>query len=199
MYEGRLDLARELVQESDEIHGRTGDVWGRAQTIGTLGAITRDEGDEQRAIPLVEQSAALALEAGVPWWQGGMLAEFAALSLNAGRIDEAERRARESLATADLLRDHVSRIFCVGILASIAPPSEATASKQGGLWAVVEEETGRWRRSGAGYAIAQRAEERGLLEGGRPGGSRPRLRRGSQAESRRRGLAGPGRRLVSRS
>ena len=150
MYQGRLDLARKLVEESDEIHDRTGHVWGRAQTIGTLGAIRRDEGDEQRALPLVEQSAALALEAGVPWWQGGMLAEHAALSLNAGELDEAERRARESLAIADELRDRAGRVFGVGLLATVAA-ERGQAERAGRLWGAIEDDDalaplGGWRR-----------------------------------------------------
>ena len=49
-----------------------------------------------------------------------MLAEFARPSLNAGRIDEAERRAREALAMAAELRDRAGRVFGVGLLATIA-------------------------------------------------------------------------------
>ena len=150
MYQGRLDLARELVDESDKIHARTGDVWGRAQTIGTLGAIKRDDGDEQGALPLLEQSAALALEAGVPWWQGGMLAERAALSLSAGELDEAERRARESLAIADELRDRAGRVFGVGLLAAVAA-ERGQAKRAGRLWGAIEDDDalaplGGWRR-----------------------------------------------------
>ena len=47
--EATSERARELVEDSDEIHRRTGDVWGLAQTTGTLGAIARDEGDERSA------------------------------------------------------------------------------------------------------------------------------------------------------
>ena len=47
MRRGDLERARELVEQSHEIHRRTDDLWGLAQTTGTLGAIARDEGDER--------------------------------------------------------------------------------------------------------------------------------------------------------
>jgi hypothetical protein len=117
---GRLDRARELVEESDRVHERTGDLWGRAQTIGTLGAIARDAREQERASLLIEQSAVTALGAGVPWWQGGMLAELAALALNLGRLDDADRRARAALTIADELRVRAGRVFGIGLLATIA-------------------------------------------------------------------------------
>ena len=82
---GDLERARELVESSHEIHGRTKNQWGLAQTLGTLGAIARDEDDEERAFELITQSAALARDVGVPWWEAGMYAELAQLSLRAGR------------------------------------------------------------------------------------------------------------------
>jgi len=96
------------VQASDQIHKRANDRWGEAQTVGTLGAIARDEGEADLAYELVAQSVTIAREVGdtgfVAWWTCGMLAELAALSLKARRIDEAEARARESLALAEELR-----------------------------------------------------------------------------------------------
>jgi hypothetical protein len=66
----RRDLARarDLVTESHRIHERRGDRWGQAQTIGTLGAIERDSGNEARAYELIAVSLTTAREAGVRWW-----------------------------------------------------------------------------------------------------------------------------------
>jgi hypothetical protein len=75
------------------------------ETTGTLGAIARDVGDDKRAYALISESAAAAREAGVEWWEGGMLAELAALALKAGRVEEAESHARQSLAIADRIHD----------------------------------------------------------------------------------------------
>ncbi len=109
----------------------------------------------------------------VIWWESGALAELACLSLNAGLVDEGDEHARAALAIADLLRDHASRIFGVGILAMVAA-ERGDRERAGRLWAVVEDEQvaaplGGWLR--------HRGGGRGTdAEGGRPG-LRPRLRR----------------------
>ncbi len=150
MWRDDLDRARELVEVSDEIHRRTGDLFGLAQTTGTLGAIARDEGDECSALELVHESAMLAGEAGVPWWESGALAELACLSLNIGLLEAGEAHARESLAIADRLRDRPGRIFGVGILARVAA-ERGQHERAGLLWGAIEEEDaiaplGGWRR-----------------------------------------------------
>ena len=136
---GDLDRAERLVKESDEIHRRNENRWGQAQTTGALGAIARERGDERAALGLVRQSAALAREVDVIWWESGALAELACLSLNAGLVEEGDGHARAALAIADLLRDHASRIFGVGILASVAA-ERGDGERAGRLWAVVEDE-----------------------------------------------------------
>jgi hypothetical protein len=79
-----------------------------------------------------------------------MLAELACLSIQAGRINEAESRAHQSLVIAEQLHDHAGRIFGVGLLAAIAAqrgePERAEA-----LWGAIEHEDavaplGGWRR-----------------------------------------------------
>jgi predicted ATPase/class 3 adenylate cyclase len=150
MWRGDLERARELVEASDEIHRRSGDMWGRAQTTGTLGAIARDEGDERSALDLVRESATLARAVEVPWWESGALAELACLSLNAGLLEKGEARARESLAIADKLRDRSGRIFGVGILARAAA-ERGQVERAGRLWGAIEDEDagaplGGWRR-----------------------------------------------------
>jgi hypothetical protein len=174
MWRGELDRARELVELSDAIHRRTGDVWGRAQTSGTLGAIARDEGDEHAALDLVRQSVELAREVRVAWWESGALAELACLCLNAGLLDEGEARARESLAIADQLRDRPGRIFGVGILARVAA-ERSQHERAGRLWGAIEDESagaplGGWRRHR--QACEDRIRELGgpEFEGGRPEG-----------------------------
>ena len=53
MRRGDLEQARALVDESQVIHEATGDLWGQAQTVGTLGAIARDSGDGDLAFELI--------------------------------------------------------------------------------------------------------------------------------------------------
>jgi predicted ATPase len=171
---GDLERARELVEASDAIHERLGDAWGRAQTTGTLGAVARDQGDERTAIELVRQSAELARDLGVVWWESGALAELACLLLNAGLVDESEARARESLVIADTLRDRPGRIFGVGIFAWLAA-ERGQAERAGRLWAAIEDDhsaapLGGWRRHRESCAsrlgvVAGSDFDRGRVEG----------------------------------
>jgi predicted ATPase/class 3 adenylate cyclase len=147
---GELERARELTEASDELYERSGEAWGRVLTAGVLGAIARDEGDVQRAFALIAEGAALAHEFRVVWWEGGLLAELASLSLNAGRVDEAEEHAGKSLALADELGDRPGRVFGVGLLACVAA-ERGEREHAGLLWGSIEEADavaplGGWRR-----------------------------------------------------
>jgi predicted ATPase/class 3 adenylate cyclase len=154
MVRGDLERARELVEEAHALHARKQEPVTRAfrlgEMTGTLGAIARDAGDDERAYALISESAAAAREAGIVWWEGGMLAELAALALNAGRLDEAEARARESLAIAESLRDRPGRVFGIGLLAWVAA-ARGEVERAARLWGAIEDEValaplGGWRR-----------------------------------------------------
>lgn len=150
MRRGELERARELVEASHRIHERRDDRWGQCQTVGTLGAIARDAADDTTASALIGQSRAIAREIGVPWWESGMLAELACLSLNAGRIEDAEMHARESLSLAEQLHDRPGRVFGVGLLATLAA-ERGEHARAGHLWGAIENEDavaplGGWRR-----------------------------------------------------
>jgi predicted ATPase/class 3 adenylate cyclase len=154
MRRGEFELARALVEESHALHEQVQDgrakKWRHAETTGTLGAIARDRGDAENARRLIAESAALARAAGVPWWEGGMLAELAALSFEAGHVEEAESRARESLVIADQLHDRAGRVFAVGLLARGAL-ERGQLERAGRLWGAIENEDagaplGGWRR-----------------------------------------------------
>ena len=103
-----------------------------------------------------------------------MLAELAMLSLQAGRIDEAEARARQSLVLAEASRDRPGRVFDVGVLATVAA-ERGDLLRAGRLWGAIEGEDagaplGGWRRHRAACekrvrAVASDDFERGLLEG----------------------------------
>ena len=175
---GELERARELVEASQAIHERNDDWWGKtwglAQTTGTLGAIARDLGDEQVAHELVGRSAVLARKVGVAWWESGALAELAALSLNAGRIDEAETHARESLSLAVVIADRAGRVFGTGLLARVAA-ERGQPERAGRLWGAIEGEhavapLGGWQRHRDSFEARIRQAggpefERGRTEG----------------------------------
>jgi predicted ATPase/DNA-binding SARP family transcriptional activator len=150
MRKGDLVAARELVDASLAIHQDTGNRWGLAQAIGTLGAIHRDEGDTARAVELIEQSAELAHEFGSRWWETGMLAELAHLDLEAGDVDRAEARARQALARFQAMGDRAGMVFGVGLLARVAAV-RGKADRAARLLAAVESDSsgaplGGWRR-----------------------------------------------------
>jgi predicted ATPase len=154
LWEGDFDRARELIEESHRLHDRD-EVpirrsFGLMSSTGGLGAIARDTGELERAAALLEESAALAREAGVEWWEGGMLAELACLELRASRLERAEELARESLAIADEIGDRPGRIFGVGLLAAVAAV-RGEAELAARLWSAVAQEDafaplGGWRR-----------------------------------------------------
>ena len=175
MRRGELVLAGELVEASHEIRDRHGDLWGQAQTTGTMGAIARDLGDPEKATGFLRRSVALAREAsGFGWWEGGMLAELAMLSLHANRMDDAEALAIDSLSLAEASHDRPGRVFDVGILATIAA-ERGDAVRAGRLWAAIENELagaplGGWRRHRAQCEVRIRAAagpdfDRGYSEG----------------------------------
>ena len=151
MRRGELDLAGELVEASHDIGSSHGDLWGQAQTTGTMGAIARDLGDPEKASEFLRQSVALSREAsGFGWWEGGMLAELAMLALHANRIDDAEALAIDSLRLAETSHDRPGRVFDVGIFAAIAA-QRGDAALAGRLWGAIENEQsgaplGGWRR-----------------------------------------------------
>jgi predicted ATPase/class 3 adenylate cyclase len=154
MRRSALERARELVEASHEIFEQEDDGWrrtfGQMLTTGTLGAIARDAGDYVRAFEQISRSAALAREVVWYWWEAGMLAELATLSLRAGGVDEGEVRARESLAIAEQERDRAGRVFGVGLLARVAA-ERGQLDRAGRLWGAIEEENavaplGGWRR-----------------------------------------------------
>jgi predicted ATPase/class 3 adenylate cyclase len=139
MQRQELERARELVEESHAIHERNADAWGLTQTVGTLGAIERDAGDEVRAYALIADSADRAKAVGVLWWHAGMLIELAALSLEAGRLEDAEVKARESLELANGMHDYGGRVFGVGVLACVAAERGDT-ERAGRLWGAIEDD-----------------------------------------------------------
>jgi hypothetical protein len=162
MRRGDLDRARELVTASNSIHeGRPrspAQTWGLAQTIGTQGAIARDAGDTALAKELLGRSAALAVEAGVPWWEGGIQAELACLALAAGGLQEAHERSISALRIARRAADRPGLVFAVAILARVSVEA-GDFRRAGGLWGSVEHldagaPLGGWRHHRATFAAS---------------------------------------------
>jgi predicted ATPase len=174
MRRGELEVATELAEQSLELHVQVGNPFGEAEAVGALGAIARDRGDDERAFELMERSAGIAGEAGIGWWVMGMLLELAQLDLRAGRIDDAERRAREGLRMATQMHDWGGRAFGVGLLACVAA-ERGEHERAGRLWGAIENDVvghpnGGWIRHRAAceervFAGASPALERGCAVG----------------------------------
>jgi len=153
---GDLETARTLVERSNTAHEHAGNHWGQAQAVGTLGAVARDAGDHANAYRLIEASSRMARDVGVHWWEGGMLAELANLALAAGRLDDAEANAMESLKLAQRAGDRSGRLFGVGLLARVAAERGDT-ERAATLWSAVRDQDGiaplgGWRRHRDAYA-----------------------------------------------
>ena len=151
MRRGDLITAQRLIDESDAIHESNGDAWGKAQTVGTRGAIARDAGDRAGAEAHLWRSVQYARDADkFQWWESGMLSEIAMLCLHSGRLDEAEQHAIRSLQLADANQDWGGRVFNVGILSTTAA-TRGESDRAGRLWGAIERELpgaplGGWRR-----------------------------------------------------
>ena len=78
------DEARALTTEALDIQRRLGDRRGEAVALGTLGSIAHHEGDDQRAVKLLEQSAELARETGFLWWRAQTLYELGEIAVESG-------------------------------------------------------------------------------------------------------------------
>jgi hypothetical protein len=79
-----------------------------------------------------------------------MLAELAALFLRAGRVEDSEAHARESLGIAGRLRDISGCVFGVGLLACVAA-EQGESERAGRLWGAIEDKVaaaplGGWQR-----------------------------------------------------
>jgi predicted ATPase/class 3 adenylate cyclase len=137
MRRGELELATELAEQSLALHVKVGNRFGEAEGLAALGAVARDRGDDERAFELMERSASITRELRIHWWVMGMLLELAQLDLRAGRIIDAERRAREALGMATEMRDWGGRVFGVGLLACVAA-ERGEHERAGRLWGTIE-------------------------------------------------------------
>ena len=126
-------------------------------TTGVLGAIAREEGDAQRAFDLMAEAAALAHEFRLSWWEGGLLAELASLSLNAGRVDEAEEARAEVTRSSRTASATARAVSSESASSRVSPPSAERASTPASSGARSRRPT-RSRRSGAGDATAGSAK-----------------------------------------
>jgi predicted ATPase/class 3 adenylate cyclase len=113
--------ARELAAESLAGHRRSGGFpKGETQALGSLAWVARAEGDLEGAIELLRESCALGEVAGFSWWRSGMLANTGLVSLELGRIDDAQVSAQQALAMSHAIHDRRGTVYELRLLAEIA-------------------------------------------------------------------------------
>jgi predicted ATPase len=147
----RSDLAeaRALAEESLASFRRLGYRRGEAYVLTMpLAVIARAEGDLEGALELLTEARRVAEETRFRWWLSGVSARIATVNLELGRVDDADRAAREALALSRTMNDRKALVYELGLLAEIVARA-GDARSAGMLWGAAEAEsertwTGRW-------------------------------------------------------
>jgi len=107
------------------------------QMVGDIGWLEVRYGDPVRGRAMLEESLAMAKELDWLWWQAQNLAKLAATELDAGRIDAAERWAREGLALCDRMGNRQFGTLALAVLARTAA-ARGDEERALVLWSSVE-------------------------------------------------------------
>ncbi len=94
---GDTARARSLVEESRDLLGRTGPSKSEVYALGTLGEVEIAEGNYERGLELLQESAAQADTIGYSWWKAVTSSGIAEHLIELDRLEEAERPARDAL------------------------------------------------------------------------------------------------------
>ena len=170
------DEARALTTEALAIQRRLGDRRGEAVALGTLGSIAHHEGDHERAVELLEQSAELAGETGFLWWRAQTLYELGEIAVESGSFESAEESLRRALEQALEIGERQLTIYTLALLARTAAERGAV-ERAGVLWGAVEAEeqrqpVGQWEAERDEYAAPILAHDGPAFAGGREEGRR---------------------------
>ena len=136
---GDFDLTRKYAEESLAGHRRAAFPKGAAQALSSLAVVARVEGDLERALELLEESREIVDGIGFRWWHAGVLANIAGVTLELGRLDDAERNARQALSLSQAMRDRRAVVFELRLLAEISARA-GNLQRAGMLWGVAEAE-----------------------------------------------------------
>ena len=121
MKRGDWPRVRELAEESLAGHRRSGGFpKGEAQSLGSLAAVARFDGDLELALELLRESCALAEQAGFRWWVAGMLANIGEVSLELGRLDEARSSVCEALRITHAMHDRRGVVYELKLLSEVS-------------------------------------------------------------------------------
>ncbi len=169
-----FERGRALTEEARAMTERLGDARGEALALATLGSISKEEGDTDRAIELLTESAEVAGEAGFVWWQGGRLLDLAEIAVELNRPEDAQRWLRDGLTVLLPLRDRQLLVWGLAMLAATEAEHGRT-ERAGELWGAVEAEEqrgviGQWESHREEYERRVFAYADPKLEAGREAG-----------------------------
>jgi predicted ATPase/DNA-binding SARP family transcriptional activator len=145
-----------------DVFRRHGATFQELQIIGDLGFIEIREGNLEEGRRMFDESMRLAEEADWDWWLAQSLAKLGQLELEAGRLDEAERRARAALPICRRMRNRMFGRLALAVLARTAA-ARGDGERAAAIWSAVseaDEPVGRWGhfdREGWGSAIPELA------------------------------------------
>lgn len=153
-----VPAARSLAEESGRILRKSGSRRGEVLALTTLGEIERVDGNHERGLRLLQASAALADEIGFSWWKVTSLSSIAELLVDLGRLDDAEKAAKESVEEAHAIDERQWRLYGLVLLARISA-EKGRATRAGTLWGAVETEerrgpVGQWEGERDEHAAA---------------------------------------------
>jgi tetratricopeptide (TPR) repeat protein len=104
--------ARRDTQHAHDLFVELGDRVNIGQTLNNLGGLTHLLGDSERAVELLQESFAIAVEVGSAPYAGHVLCSLAEVRLAGDELEAAERDARKAL---DLLDERLDYMHEVGI------------------------------------------------------------------------------------
>jgi predicted ATPase/class 3 adenylate cyclase len=134
--------ARELLDGSVALAERTGFRTLAAQAGGALAALDYLDGEVDRGLEGLGQSAAAARDIGSVWLEANMTSALAMYTFELGRMSDAERYAREWVDVARRMGDRRHAVQAFAYLAVLAA-RRGDARSAGVLWGAIEAEEGR--------------------------------------------------------
>ena len=139
---GDLTDARMLLEESLQGFRRHGNRTGEGEALGNLGTLEFKRGKAARARELIEQSIGIVHEVGFDWWEAGKLLELGRYALEAGDVDEGDRRAREALRIFKRIQGRQNIVVALAVLGRAAAARD-DAERAGTLWGAIEADEAR--------------------------------------------------------
>lgn len=132
--------ARRDGEDSLAVFQRLGDRVGEVQVLTHLALLEFAEGNLARALDVLNRSVEMTDAVGWPWWQVQNHGVAARWLLEAGRIDEGERHARECLLTSVAIGDRSDIVRGLTLLAWAAAERD-DLERARTLWAAADAES----------------------------------------------------------